>query len=158
MSKGIRNVLIGLMILFTAAVVVACLGAGAGIQNDIYYDVAYDTAVNIVDVKAVCLGTSYNGKKSTEGKVYYRLDITLRNDTNVNVYRYGTSFCYDTAEDSGYVDTVYNDGIFSSADRYLIPAGTEAKTTAIVQIPEECKGVELYTWDDEAVRYELVLQ
>ena len=155
MSKGIRNALTVVMILFTGLVVLACAGIGAEAQSGIYYDLAYDAKLDIVDVEVEKIGTIYNNKKSEEGKIYYQMDITLKNDTNVNVNRYGTTFSYDV--DSGYVSTVYEDGIFYTADQYIIPAGGEGKVIAIVQIPEENQAVEIYEWEYEDERYEVEL-
>lgn len=46
---------------------------------------------------------------------------------------------------------------FDSVDEYVIPAGGQGKVTAIVQIPDQNKTIEVYTWQDKDVRFEAKL-
>lgn len=155
MSKVVRNILIVFLILATGFVILICMGVGVRAQSDIYYDLVYDAELEIVDIGAEKIGKEYNGKESSEGKSYYQIEIVLENDTNVTVERRGSQYSLDVKE--GYIENVYSDGFFSSADYGLIPAGEQGVVTMVVQIPDGNQTAELYSWENEDVKYEINL-
>lgn len=155
MSKIVRNILSVCLVLATAFVVLICLGIGISAQNDIYYDLLYDAELEIVEVNVEKIGKTYNNEKSREDKTFYRMDILLENDTNITVERSGSRYSVDVEE--GYAETVYEDGFFSSSSYGLIPAGEQGRVSMVVQIPDGSETAELYTWENEDVRYKILL-
>lgn len=155
MSKIVRNILCVCLGLATVFVVLICLGIGVGAQNDIYYDLVYDAELEIVEVHAEKLGKTYNHKASREDKTFYRLELLLENDSNITVGRSGSRYSIDVED--GYAEIVYEDGFFSGASYSLIPAGEQGMVSMVVEIPDGSQTAELYTWEDEDVRYEILL-
>ena len=153
MNKIVRNILSVFVILFTVMVILVWCGIGVEAQNDIYYDLAYDAELEIIGISAEKIGKVYNNKESEEDHTFYRVDIKMKNDTNISVERSGSQYSYE-AED-GYVQKIYNDGVFAGTDYCLIPADSEGYVSVIVQIPDGNERLELYSWENEELRYEV---
>ncbi len=122
------------MIVVTIIVVMICLIIALSIGSNSYYRVVYKLEPEILEAQAICIGDTYNNKNSKDNHLFYQIEITLRNDSNVPAEQSSTSYYYDT-KTYDYVEIVHDNGILGYSDTYLIPPGEIGKVKAIVEIP-----------------------
>ncbi len=123
------------VIVITIIIVIICIVMAISHGDDTYYRVMYEMEPEIIDVQTICLGDTYYDKKSKEDKLFYQIEITLNNDSNVPAEKHSTGYYYDS-NSHDYVDIVHDNGNLDYSDTYLIPAGATGKVRAIVEIPE----------------------
>lgn len=122
------------MIVFTVSVVIICLVIALYYGSNSYYRVMYKLEPEILNAEAICIGDTYYNKKSMEDHLFYQIEITLRNDSNIPAEQSSTSYYYDP-NTYGYVEILHDNGFLGYSDTYLIPPGEIGKVKAIVEIP-----------------------
>lgn len=151
MNNLTKNILSSCMILLTFICVIICIVITLISSSNSYYRVIYKLEPEIIEGTAVCIGDTYNNKKSSENNLFYELNISLNNDTNIIMEKFSTDFNYEINSD-GYVESVYYDGIMYYSDIYLIPPGTTGKVKAIVEIPKYASEITVLDWDDKGTK------